>query len=69
MAKSTTRSSGRRSDPAEYGNSGVMTIVVNYSGTIFQKDLGECTTKIAERMTSFNPDQTWQRLDVTSPVR
>jgi hypothetical protein len=50
--------------PAEYGNSGVMTFVVNYAGTIFQKDLGERTAKIAERMTSFNPDQTWKKVDV-----
>ena len=51
--------------PAEYGNSGVMTFVVNYAGTVFQKDLGERTAKIAERMTSFNPDQTWKKVDVT----
>jgi hypothetical protein len=50
--------------PAEYGNSGVMTFVVNYAGTVFQKDLGERTTRIAERMTSFNPDQTWKKVDV-----
>ena len=31
--------------PAEYGNSGVMTFVVNYAGTVFQKDLGERTAK------------------------
>ena len=50
--------------PAEYGNSGVMTFVVNYAGTVFQKDLGERTAKLAERMTSFNPDQTWKKVDV-----
>jgi len=55
--------------PAEYGNSGVMTFVVNYTGTVFQKDLGERTEKIAERMTSFNPDQTWKKVDVTSAGR
>jgi hypothetical protein len=55
--------------PAEYGNSGVMTFVVNYAGTVFQKDLGERTTKIAERMTSFNPDQTWKKVEVTAPAR
>jgi Protein of unknown function (DUF2950) len=55
--------------PAEYGNSGVMTFVVNYAGTVFQKDLGERTEKIAERMTSFNPDQTWKKVDVTSAGR
>ena len=52
--------------PAEYGNSGVMTFVVNYSGTVFQKDLGERTARIAERMTSFNPDQTWKKVDVSA---
>ena len=26
--------------PAEYGNSGVMTFVVNHQGVVFQKDLG-----------------------------
>jgi hypothetical protein len=51
--------------PAEYGNSGVMTFVVNHAGTLFQKDLGERTEKIAERMTSFNPDQTWRKVDAT----
>ncbi len=51
--------------PAEYGNSGVMTFLVNHAGTVFQKDLGENTAQIAERMTSFNPDQTWKKVDVT----
>jgi len=55
--------------PAEYGNSGVMTFVVNYAGTVFQKDLGDRTARIAERMTSFNPDQTWKKVDVTVPTR
>ncbi|HEX3117145.1 MAG TPA: DUF2950 domain-containing protein [Bradyrhizobium sp.] len=51
--------------PAEYGNSGVMTFVVNYAGTVFQKDLGERTAKLAGRVTSFNPDQTWKKVDLT----
>ena len=29
--------------PAEYGNSGVMTFIVNHSGVVFQKDLGPKT--------------------------
>ena len=49
--------------PAEYGNSGVMTFVVNHNGTIWQKDLGAQTAQLAERMTSFNPDQTWKKVD------
>ena len=51
--------------PAEYGNSGVMTFLVNHAGQVFQKDLGERTARIAERMTSFNPDQTWKKVDVS----
>ena len=29
--------------PAEYGNSGVMTFVVNHAGMVYQKDLGDRT--------------------------
>jgi len=47
--------------PAEYRNSGVMTFIVNHAGIVFQKDLGPGTAKLAERMTSFNPDRTWQK--------
>ena len=55
--------------PAEYGNSGVMTFIVNHAGTVFQKDLGPDTGKTAERMMSFNPDKTWQKVSDTTPVR
>jgi len=48
--------------PAEYGNSGVMTFLVNHKGVIYQKDLGDRTTSIASRMTTFNPDQTWKKV-------
>jgi hypothetical protein len=49
--------------PAEYGNSGVMTFIVNYTGTIYQKDLGENTDSIAQKTESFNPDETWKKLE------
>jgi hypothetical protein len=53
--------------PAEYRNSGVMTFIVNHAGTVYQKDLGPDTAKLAERMKSFNPDQSWQKVpDTTS---
>lgn len=48
--------------PAEYGNSGVMTFLVNHTGAVFQKDLGERTARIASRMTAFNPDHTWKKV-------
>jgi len=47
--------------PAEYGNSGVMTFLVNHQGVVYQKDLGPDTDRIATHMTAFNPDKTWQR--------
>ena len=55
--------------PAEYRNSGVMTFIVNHAGDVFQKDLGPATAKIAERMTSYNPDKTWQKVSDTKQVR
>jgi hypothetical protein len=53
--------------PAEYGNSGVMTFVVNHAGTVYQKDLGERTEGIAGRMRAFDPDQTWKKVEIESP--
>jgi hypothetical protein len=55
--------------PAEYRNSGVMTFIVSHEGTVFQKDLGPETAKLAERMTSFNPDKTWQKVTDTAPIQ
>ena len=45
--------------PAMYGNSGVMTFMVNQDGVIVQKDLGQSTDQVASAMTEFNPDKTW----------
>ena len=53
--------------PAEYGNSGVMTFLVNQGGTVYQKDLGTRTEFIAQRTTLFDPDQTWKKVDVAIP--
>lgn len=47
--------------PAEYRSSGVMTFIVNQSGTIYEKDLGPNTTKLAQAMTDYDPDSTWHR--------
>ena len=49
--------------PAEYGNSGLMTFLVNHQGIIYEKDLGRRTTEIALGMTSFDPDPTWRRVN------
>lgn len=53
--------------PAEYGNSGVMTFMVNHAGTVYQKDLGKRTEIIAKRIMLFDPDQTWRKVDAAKP--
>ena len=45
--------------PADYGNSGVMTFIVNQQGHVYQKDLGPHTAKTAGRMKVYDPDPTW----------
>ena len=45
--------------PATWGNSGVMTFVVNQEGRVYQKDLGPRTAEITGTMTEYNPDSTW----------
>jgi Protein of unknown function (DUF2950) len=51
--------------PAEYGNSGIMTFMVNQEGTIYQKNLGKDTKRRAEAIKIFNPDKTWRRTPET----
>ena len=53
--------------PAEYGNSGVMTFLVNHAGTVYQKDLGKRTDFVAKRLVQFDPDQTWKKVDAAKP--
>lgn len=53
--------------PAEYGNSGVMTFMVNHAGVVYQKDLGERTAEIASRINRFDPDRSWQKADSERP--
>lgn len=53
--------------PAEYGNSGVMTFLVNHAGVVYQKDLGKRTDFVAKRLTLFDPDQTWKKVDAAKP--
>jgi hypothetical protein len=45
--------------PAEYGNSGVMTFIINQDGVLLQKNLGKTTTEIASAMSEFDPDASW----------
>jgi hypothetical protein len=55
--------------PAEYGNSGVMTFIVNHAGTVYQKNLGANTEALAKRITSFDPDKSWEKVSVDSAAQ
>jgi len=55
--------------PAEYGNSGVMSFMVNHAGTIYQKDLGRSGEASAKRMRAFDPDQTWKKVDLEAQAK
>lgn len=49
--------------PAEYGNSGVMSFMINHEGELFQKDLGARTHDAARSLTSFDPGEGWTRCE------
>lgn len=48
--------------PAEYGNSGVMTFIVNHDGDVYQRDLGPNTARIAAAMRAYDPDASWREV-------
>jgi hypothetical protein len=45
--------------PVNYGDSGVMTFIVNANGTIWQKDLGEKTSEVMGALESCDIDDSW----------
>jgi hypothetical protein len=45
--------------PAQYGNSGVMTFMINQDGVLLEKDLGKNTAETAAAMSEFDPGAGW----------
>ncbi len=45
--------------PAQWGNSGVMTFVVNQQDKVYQRNLGAKSAAIARAMTTYDPDGSW----------
>jgi len=45
--------------PAKYGNSGIMTFIVNQDGKVYQADLGPKSTEQAAKIQRFDPDKAW----------
>jgi hypothetical protein len=48
--------------PAEYGNSGIMTFVMNQDGVVYEKDFGEFTAEKSRSMTKFGPGAGWKKV-------
>jgi len=51
--------------PADYGNSGIMTFIVNQDDIVYEKDLGPDTGKMAGSMEAYDPDETWEKSEAT----
>ena len=48
--------------PARWSSSGVMTFIVNQDGVAYEKNFGPQTPGLAGKMTRFNPDASWQKV-------
>lgn len=46
--------------PARYGDTGVMTFIVNQQGRVYQRDLGDDTERLAGRMKAYDPGPGWE---------
>ena len=45
--------------PEKYGDTGIMTFIINQNGLVYEKNLGKDTAEIAKAMTEFNTDKSW----------
>ena len=45
--------------PAKWGDTGVMSFIVDQSGVVYQKDLGPDSDAQARAMKAYNPDSSW----------
>jgi hypothetical protein len=46
--------------PVKYGESGIMTFIINQEGDVYQQDLGEQTSKVAASIREYNPTAEWE---------
>ena len=54
---------------ARHGVSGVMSFLVNQEGAAYEQNLGEHTTAIASKMTTFNSDAGWRQVSLLAKAR
>ncbi len=46
--------------PAKWGDSGVMSFIVDQNGIVFDKNLGPDTQSAARAISAYDPDQSWK---------
>src|SRR4030095_4969327 len=49
--------------PGEYAASGVMIFIVETDGIVYQKDLGPNTADLANALSVYDPDKTWEKVE------
>ena len=49
--------------PERWGDTGVMSFIVSRDGVVYQKNLGPGTDALARKVTAFNPDSSWEKVE------
>ncbi len=52
--------------PAKWGDSGVMTFIVNQDGIVYERNLGRDTARLAPRISRYDPDAGWKAAQATA---
>ena len=55
--------------PDAYGTSGIMCFMVGPDGVVFERDLGEDTSRALDVVTAFDPSKGWSRSDQASKAQ
>jgi hypothetical protein len=51
--------------PERWGDTGVMSFIVSRDGVVYQKNLGPGTDALARKVTAYNPDSSWEKVEAT----
>jgi hypothetical protein len=52
--------------PEVYGETGVMSFIVNHQGIVYQSNLGPDSAEVASTMANYNPDENWEAVEEES---
>jgi Protein of unknown function (DUF2950) len=53
--------------PVKWGETGIMTFIVNQNGDVYENDLGPDTSQEAAKINLFDPDKDWEKSDTVPP--